>query len=103
MKHLPWQWLPLLINKDLNSHHQLLLRGTSLDQMLRVLSSYHNDRASGYDEDEALARAVAASLQEEEKEKQRRPSHRQPQQRHQRQQQQQVTKCTIIWLFIVSL
>jgi len=44
--------------------------------------------ASGYDEDEALARAVAASLQQEEKEKRRR---QQPQQR-QRQQQQQVSQ-----------
>jgi len=39
--------------------------------------------ASGYNEDEALARAVAASLQQEEKEKQRR---QQPQQRQHQQQ-----------------
>lgn len=41
--------------------------------------------ASGYDEDEALARAVAASLQEDEKQKHKRQQSRQ--QAQQRQQQ----------------
>ena len=88
MKLLLWQWRPLLGNKDLTNHHPLL-RGSS-HQMMHYFIMYNGSTgASGYDEDEALARAVAASLQEEEKEKHKRQSqHRNPQPRPQQQRQQ---------------
>jgi len=53
-----------------------------------ISKCYGHSGASGYDEDEALARAVAASLQEEEKKKHKRQSQQQAQQQPQRHQQQ---------------
>ena len=85
MKLLLWQWRHLSGNKDLTNHHPLL-KGSSHLMMQYFIIYNGSTGASGYDEDEALARAVAASLQDEEKEKhkkqsqQRRNSQPRPQQ-----------------------